>query len=101
MRTQITVLVSDSTKMHCDLLRKAFHSVRQRFQVVAFASSSVEVLTSLQEKRPQVAVVSSDLQDGPLSGLRILPEIRRTHPDMKIIVVMASPNKEVVIDAFR
>ena len=101
MRTQTTVLVSDSTKMHCDLLRKAFQSVRQKFQVVAFASSSVEVLTALQENRPQVAVVSSDLQDGPLSGLRLLPEIRRTHAETKIIVVMASPNKEVVIDAFR
>jgi len=101
MRTQITVLISDSTKMHCDLLRKAFYSVRQRFQVVAFASSTVEVLTALQQNQPQVVVISSDLQDGPMSGLRMLPEIRRTHPDAKILVVMASPNKEVIIDAFR
>src|SRR6202795_2452323 len=101
MRTQISLLISDSTRMHCDLLRKAFYSVRQRFQVVAFTSSTTEVLTAVQQNRPQVAVISSDLQDGPLSGLRILPEIRRTHPETKIIVVMASPNKEVVIDAFR
>jgi DNA-binding NarL/FixJ family response regulator len=87
--------------MHCDLLRKAFHSVRQRFQVVSFASSMVEVLTALQKYRPQVAVISSDLQDGPLSGLRILPEIRRVHPEMKILVVMASQSKDLVIDAFR
>jgi uncharacterized repeat protein (TIGR01451 family) len=46
--------------MHCDLLRKAFYSVRHRFQVVAFASSTVEVLTALQQNRPQVAVISSD-----------------------------------------
>ena len=87
--------------MHCDLLRKAFYSVRQRFKVVAFASSTDEVLTALRQKRPQVAVISSDLQDGPLSGLRILSEIRRTLPGTKILVIMASPNKEVVIDAFR
>jgi DNA-binding NarL/FixJ family response regulator len=87
--------------MHCDLLRKAFYSARQRFRVVAFASSTVEVLTALQQKRPQVAVISSDLQEGPLSGLRILPEIRRTHPETKVLVVMASPDKELVIDAFR
>jgi two-component system, NarL family, nitrate/nitrite response regulator NarL len=101
MRPQITVVISDSTRMHCDLLRKAFCSVRQRFQVVAFTSSTTEVLTAVQQNRPQVAVISSDLQDGPLSGLRILPEIRRTHPETKILVVMAHPNKEVVIDAFR
>lgn len=101
MPTKITVLISDSTEMHCDLLLKAFYAVRQRFQVVAFASSKVEVLTSLQRDRPQVSVISSDLQDGPLSGLRILPEIRRNHPETKILVMMASPNKDVIIDAFR
>jgi DNA-binding NarL/FixJ family response regulator len=87
--------------MHCDLLRKAFYSARQRFRVVAFASSTVEVLTALQQKRPHVAVISSDLQEGLLGGLRILPEIRRTHPETKVLVVMASPDKELVIDAFR
>ena len=101
MFTQITVLISDSTKMHCDLLRKAFHSVRQRFEVVAFASSTYEVLTTLKQERPQVAAISADLQDGPLSGLRILPEIRRTCPETKILMVTASPNKEAVVDAFR
>ena len=101
MRTQITVLISDSTRMHCDLLHKAFYSVRQRFQVVASATSAAEVLTLLQQNRPQVAIVSSDLQDGPHSGLRILPEIRKAHPETKILVVMASPSKDLIIEAFR
>src|ERR1700680_4798012 len=86
MPTQISALISDSTKMHCDLLRKAFYSVRQRFRAVAFASSTAEVLTALQQDRPQIAVISSDLQDGPLSGLRILPEIRNNYPETKILV---------------
>ena len=101
MRPQISVLISNETRMHCDLLRKAFYSVRHRFQVIAFALSTVEVLTALQEKRPQVAVISSDLQDGLLSGLRILPEIRRTQPETKILVLGASQDGELVIDAFR
>jgi DNA-binding NarL/FixJ family response regulator len=87
--------------MHCDLLKKAFYSVRQKFQVVASATSAPEVLTLLQQKRPQVAVISADLQDGPLSGLRILPEIRKAHPETKILVVLASPTKDLIIDAFR
>src|ERR1017187_9905771 len=101
MPTQISILISESTRMHCDLLRNAFYSVRQRFQVVAFASSTEEVLTALQQNRPQVAVISSDLQDGVQSGLRMLPEIRRAHPETKVLVVMASPNKDVIVDAFR
>jgi two-component system, NarL family, nitrate/nitrite response regulator NarL len=101
VRTQITVLISDSTKMHCDLLRRAFWSARNRFKVVAYASSAGDVINALQQHRPQVAVISSDLQDGPLSGLRIVPEIRRSHPETKILVVMAFPTGEMVIDAFR
>jgi two-component system nitrate/nitrite response regulator NarL len=101
MNKQISILISDSTTMHCDLLHKAFYSVRQRFQVVSSASSAAELLTLLRLHRPQVAIISSDLQDGPHSGLRILPEIRRAHPETKILAVMASPTKELIIDAFR
>jgi DNA-binding NarL/FixJ family response regulator len=87
--------------MHCDLLSKAFYSVRHRFHVIAIVSSKVEILTALNQGRPRVAVISSDLQDGPLSGLHILPEIRRTHPETKILVTLASPDKELIVDAFR
>lgn len=101
MRAQITVLISDSTKMHCDLLQKAFSAVRQRFQVIAYASTAAEVLAAVRQHQPQVAVVSSDLQDGPLSGMRVLSEIRTAHPETKTVMVMASADKDLVIDAFR
>jgi two-component system, NarL family, nitrate/nitrite response regulator NarL len=101
MRKQVSVLISESTKMHCDLLRKAFLSAGRRFHVVACASSTVEVLNAVQQNRPQVAVISSDLQEGPLSGIRILPEVRKAHPETKIVVMMASLNKDLIIDAFR
>jgi two-component system, NarL family, nitrate/nitrite response regulator NarL len=101
VRPQITVLISDSNKMHCDLLQRAFWSARNRFQVVAYASSTSDVINALRQHRPEVAVISSDLQDGPMSGLRIVPEIRRNHPQTKILVVMAFPTEAMVIDAFR
>ena len=101
VRSQIRVLISDSTQMHCDLLRKAFASVRHRFEIVAFASTTAEVLAAIQQHRPQVAVISCDLQDGPISGLKIVPEIRSRNPETQIVVVMGLPNKDLVIDAFR
>src|ERR1700675_1327876 len=64
---QISVLISDSTKKHCDLLQKGFYPDRNPFKGVAFASNTVEVLTALQQNCPQVAVISSDLKDGPLT----------------------------------
>jgi DNA-binding NarL/FixJ family response regulator len=88
--------------MHCELLRKAFESVRDRFQVVAAVCTTAEILIALQQSRPQVAVISSDLLNEPLAGIRLLPLIRKTYPDTRVLVAMgSSPSRELVTDAFR
>ena len=96
-----SVLISEASKMYCDLLSMAFLAVPERFEVVACASNTAEILTLVHEHRPKVAIVSDNLEDGPLSGLRILPEIRRANPDTRILVAMGSPDRELVIEAFR
>jgi two-component system, NarL family, nitrate/nitrite response regulator NarL len=95
------VLVSEASKMYCDLLSMAFAAVRDRFHVVATASSTAEILAAVQEYRPQVVIVSDRLQDGPLAGIRMLPEIRKIHPATRILVLMGDPHRESVIEAFR
>jgi two-component system nitrate/nitrite response regulator NarL len=82
-------------------LKMAFHTVRDRFHVVGAASSRTEVLAVLQEHRPQIVIISEHLEDGPLSGIRMLPEIRTISPDTRILLVMGAPDRELVIEAFR
>jgi DNA-binding NarL/FixJ family response regulator len=82
-------------------LGKAFEGVRDRFHVVASASSASEILRVLQAQRPQVAIISDNLEDGPLTGVRILPEIRKVNTDTRILVAMGSTDRELVIEAFR
>ena len=96
-----SVLVSEASKMYCDLLSMAFYAVRERFHIVGAASSTAEVLTVLQEYRPQIVIISDHLEDGRLAGIRILPEIRRINPDTRILLVMGAPDRELVIEAFR
>jgi DNA-binding NarL/FixJ family response regulator len=96
-----SVLISEASKMYCDLLSMAFLAVPERFEVVASASSTAEILSLVQEHRPKVAIVSDNLEDGPLAGLRILPEIRRANPETRILVAMGSADRELVIEAFR
>jgi two-component system nitrate/nitrite response regulator NarL len=95
------LLISEASKMHCDLLNMAFHTVRERFHVVGAASSKTEILAALQECRPQIVVISDRLEDGPLVGIRLLPEIRAIHPETRILLVMGAPDRELVIEAFR
>jgi DNA-binding NarL/FixJ family response regulator len=96
-----SVLISEASKMYCDLLNKAFLAVPERFHVVASACNASELLALTREHRPSVAIVSDNLEDGPLAGLRILPDIRRMNPDTRILLAMGSMDRELVIEAFR
>ena len=99
--SRTSVLISEASKMYCDLLSMAFLAVPERFEVVATASNTAEILALVQEHRPKVAIISDNLENGPLSGLRILPEVRKANPDTRILVAMGSSDRELVIEAFR
>ncbi len=87
--------------MYCDLLSMAFLAVPDRFHVVATASTGADILALVQEHRPNVAIISDNLEDGPLAGVRILPEVRRANPETRILLAMGSSDRELVIEAFR
>ena len=92
-RDRTTVLVSEASKMHCDLLSLAFDTVRQRIQVVASASNTAEILALLPAHRPQVAIISANLEDGLLDGIQILPEVRKINPGTRILVLLESSDR--------
>lgn len=96
-----SVLVSEASKMYCDLLSMAFYAVRDRFYLVGAASNTTAILSVLQEHQPDVVIVSDHLEDAPLAGIGILPEIRRINPDTRILLVMGTPDRELVVEAFR
>jgi len=95
------VLISEASKMYCDLLKMAFLAVPERFQVVACASKTAEILAMIQQHQPTVAIISDSLEEVPLAGLKILPEVRRVNPDTRILMALGSSDKELVIEAFR
>jgi DNA-binding NarL/FixJ family response regulator len=101
MSAPITVLVSEPDKMYCDLLSASFSSARRRFRVVASAHAAAGVLAPLQRGAPTVAIISASIQDGPRSGIHLLPAIRKAHPDIRILVTVSSSDPELVIESFR
>jgi two-component system nitrate/nitrite response regulator NarL len=96
-----SLLISEASKMYCDLLSMAFYAVRKRFHVVGVASNTTNILTVLREHLPQITIVSDILEEGPLAGIRILPEIRRIAPNTRILLLMRAPDRQLVIEAFR
>jgi DNA-binding NarL/FixJ family response regulator len=101
VENRTSVLITEASKMYCDLLSMAFLAVPDRFHVVATAFTTADILAQVREHRPSVAIISDNLADGALSGLRILPEVRKANPETRILLAMSSSDRELVIEAFR
>jgi len=50
---------------------------------------------------PDVLLISSSLDDKSFGGLDVLAEFRASHPGLKSVVLLESPKREIIIQAFR
>jgi len=96
----ISVLVADENRMACQLLTSSLQR-NSNFRVIGCATSMSEVLQSLKQEPAQVAVISVNLQDGPLSGFQLLRELRSSHPQTRAVLLLDSSERDLVVDAFR
>jgi DNA-binding NarL/FixJ family response regulator len=97
----VNVLVVEANAMNCQLVEAAFRPRRSRVTVVARAVASGHALALLKEVQPDIAVVSAELQDGPLEGYRFLREMRLLQSRTRAIMLLGSREPGSVIDAFR
>jgi two-component system nitrate/nitrite response regulator NarL len=97
----IHLLISDDTPMGCQLLKDALMRARSRFQVVACAVTQSQIIESMKSHHVDVALVSENLQDGPLVGFRVLSELRAACPQARVVLLLKSARSDLVVDAFR
>ena len=100
-RRVIDVLIAEDNPMDCQLLKTALTNPRLPFRVVSCAVSRAEILHSVNEHSPDIALISENLQDGPLSGLSTLSELRTSSPKTSVIVLLRSSCGDLIVDAFR
>jgi len=55
----------------------------------------------MQSRSVDIALINESLQDGPLTGFRVLTELRKAFPKTRLIVLLKSATEDLVIDAFR
>ncbi|HUJ30141.1 MAG TPA: response regulator transcription factor [Candidatus Acidoferrum sp.] len=97
----VAVLIVEASRMNCQLVESAFRPKRRRVKVVASAVRGTEVPALLKETQPDVAVISSQLQEGALEGYRVLREMRSAQVRTRAIMLLHSREPDLVIDAFR
>jgi two-component system, NarL family, nitrate/nitrite response regulator NarL len=98
---KIRVFVAESNRMASQLLEATLQRHRQKFEVQAFTSGSEATLQELEKTEPHVAIISADLQDGSLTGFRVLHELRDSKSKTAPVMLLNSADRDLVIDAFR
>ena len=96
----IRVIVVDNSAIHSELLSEAIGRDRH-FMVVGSTTSSAEVRQLVRQIVPDILLISSSLDDNPVGGLDVLAEFRALHPGLKSVVLLESPKREIIIEAFR
>jgi DNA-binding NarL/FixJ family response regulator len=98
---QIGLLIADETPMGCQLLKNTLIHSHFRFEVVACATSCSEILDALRAHPPDVALVSETLQGGPFAGFQALKELQASFPAVRVVMLLKSAPRDLVVDAFR
>ena len=99
--TPIRVAVADATRMNSELIVGALKRSHSNFDVQALTSNSSVAFCELQDSQPDVAIISARLEDGPLTGFKILQQLRVLESKTPTVMLLDCTERELVIDAFR
>lgn len=97
----IRVAVADATRMNSELTVGALKRCHSNFDVQSLTSNSLLAFSELQDYRPDVAVISARLEDGPLTGFNVLHQLRASESKTSTVMLLDSKERDLVVDAFR
>lgn len=99
----IRVFVGESSRMSCQLISEALQRSRNpRFSVVVPRGfTSNEALEDIERTRPDVAIISNTLKDGPSAGFSLLRAMQSSKIQTRSVVLLDHPERAMVVDAFR
>ena len=96
----ISVLIAHPDTMVSELIASALNR-EPSFRVTAWVSSAPEVLEMIRRVNVDVALISVDLHDGPLSSFRLVRELRECRPHIRTVMLLDGQEPQLIVDAFR
>ena len=94
-----TVFLASASPLDCQLLAASL--ARNHLQVSGWAVNSSEVISAINNYKPNAAVIGARLQDGALAGFSALREIRLLRSDSRVVMLLDASEPGLVIEAFR
>jgi DNA-binding NarL/FixJ family response regulator len=87
--------------MEGELFKQALERSRQSFKTIIYAVLRSELINTIMSRSLDIALISENLQDGPLTGFHVLHELRSLSPLTRAIMLLKTDSYELVVDAFR
>ena len=100
-QSDISVLFACPNALTRELVMASAESACSVFTWSPALQPQQEVLDAVQSAHVDVALISATLADGPLSGLGVLRQISECSPKVKSVILFYSPERHLVVDAFR
>jgi DNA-binding NarL/FixJ family response regulator len=100
-QNSLSVLIAEANRMNCQLIQESLRRGRSRIDVVAATIDAAQALSILKEREPDVAIVSARLITGPVEGFGLVRNIHSLRLRTRIIVLLDSRERQLVVDAFR
>jgi DNA-binding NarL/FixJ family response regulator len=98
---RVRVLVADSNLINGQLIAGALRRCRDMFEVLGSTTSYADTLHLLKKSSCDVAVISTELREGPLTGFKVLHQIRASGMKTATVMMMDENERDLVIDSFR
>jgi DNA-binding NarL/FixJ family response regulator len=99
-RNVISVLIAHGNAMSGELLAAAMEG-QSRFRVVARVAAVMDVVETVRSMDVDVALISANLQDGPLNGFDAVRQVHDCRPEVRTVILLDQQEAHLVIEAFR
>jgi NarL family two-component system response regulator LiaR len=94
----VRVLIADDHRLMLDAIRRSLEA-DGGFEIVGETMSGTQVLPLVSRTNPELVLL--DVRMPNVDGLACLDEIRRRHPDVKVVMLSASTSQDLVETALR
>jgi DNA-binding NarL/FixJ family response regulator len=99
----VNVFIADASQMGCELMTASLIRSHYRLSVAGYSTESVSFHSVIDKSTANVdvVVISVGLKDGPVAGFQLARELRVWRPRARIIMLLDSSERSVVVEAFR
>src|SRR5688572_7269128 len=92
------LLITEQTPMACELLGSLLSRPKSSIRVVGYATTAAETLEAIGKHRPQVALISASLKEGPRSGFQLVSQVRTQHPETRSVLLVDCSDRTQVVE---